>query len=623
MRLYSIRAALLAAAALIALPAYAQESDEIIVVTGAPAPTKTDDLPAAITVIDTDEARARGAVALDQALADVPGLQTPRAGPIGQQSSIFSGGFESNHTLVLFDGVRIDDPSTPESIFDAGQDTLGDARGVEVVQGPLSSLYGSGALGGVVNILPRRGGEGILNPRMEIAAGSFDTLIANTGAAGALGRFRYALNAEAYTSAGYDIVPTRISTHSGEKDGAEITTLTGVFDYALTDSLAIDLLLRQREARVDYDPGLFGDISENPEAEIESDTNLWRLGATWTLNDALSLRLTGGALETDRVTSDFGIDGDAYHGDRDFADIAATWNVADWTVLLGAQTEDESIAAVSYGSPVIGAQEHWGAYIAAQGALGPIELTAALRQDDFDGFGQATTWRAGATYPIGDAARLYASYGTSYRAPSLFERFAPFYGNASLNPESAKTWEIGADARVALFGRSDGLEVGTLYRSSEVEDLIGFVGFAYGNVDRADIEYAEARFTIRPTDWLNARVVYAQTDAVNAATGSALQRRPEEAWSAELNAEHGPFTGQIAWRQVGSRLDTVYNDAGFWSGVGEVEAYDVLRASASWAMSEEVKLYIAADNVLDETYEPVNGFAGAPASVLVGIRVTP
>lgn len=623
MRLYSIRAALLAAAALIALPAYAQESDEIIVVTGAPAPTKTDDLPAAITVIDTDEARARGAVALDQALADVPGLQTPRAGPIGQQSSIFSGGFESNHTLVLFDGVRIDDPSTPESIFDAGQDTLGDARGVEVVQGPLSSLYGSGALGGVVNILPRRGGEGILNPRMEIAAGSFDTLIANTGADGALGRFRYALNAEAYTSAGYDIVPTRISTHSGEKDGAEITTLTGVFDYALTDSLAIDLLLRQREARVDYDPGLFGDISENPEAEIESDTNLWRLGATWTLNDALSLRLTGGALETDRVTSDFGIDGDAYHGDRDFADIAATWNVADWTVLLGAQTEDESIAAVSYGSPVIGAQEHWGAYIAAQGALGPIELTAALRQDDFDGFGQATTWRAGATYPIGDAARLYASYGTSYRAPSLFERFAPFYGNASLDPESAETWEIGAEARIALFGRDDGVEIGALYRSSEVEDLIGFVGFAYGNVDRADIEYAEARFTIRPTDWLNARVVYAQTDAVNAATGAALQRRPEEARSAELNAEHGPFTGQIAWRQVGSRLDTVYNDAGFWSGVGEVQAYDVLRASASWAMSEEVKLYIAADNVLDETYEPVNGFAGAPASVLVGIRVTP
>lgn len=623
MRLYFTRAALLAAASLIALPAYAQETDEVIVVTGAPAPTAASNLPAAVTVIDADEARARGAIALDQALADVPGIQVPRTGPIGQQTSIFSGGFESNHTLVLFDGVRIDDPSTPESIFDAGQDTLGDARSIEIVQGPLSSLYGSGALGGVVNILPRRGGEGAINPRLEVAAGSFDTLIANAGADGALGRFRYALNAEGYTSEGYDIVPERISTHTGEKDGADIATFTGVFDYAVTDSLSVDLLLRQREANVGYDPGLFGDINENPEAEIESDTALWRLGATWALNDALSLRVSGGALETDRVTSDFGVSGDEYHGDRDFADVTATWDVAAWTLLLGAQIEDESIVAVNFGSPVVGDQEHWGAYLAAQGAIGPIEVTGAVRQDDFDGFGQETTWRAGAAYPIGEAARIYASYGTSYRAPSLFERFVPFFGNASLDPESAETWEIGADARVALFGRRDGLELGALYRSSEIEDLIGFVGWSYGNVDRADIEYAEARVTLRPTDWLSARVVYAQTDAVNAATGVALQRRPEEAWSAELNAEHGALSGQIAWRQVGARRDTIYNDGGFWSGVGEVEAYDILRASASWAISEEVKLYIAADNVLDETYEPVNGFAGAPANILVGIRVTP
>ena len=623
MRLYFTKAALLAAASLTALPAFAQESDELIVVTGAPAPVAAESLPASVTVIDAADARARGELSLDQALAEAPGLQVPRSGPIGQQTSIFSGGFESNHTLVLFDGVRIDDPSTPESVFDAGQDTLGDARSIEIVQGPLSALYGSGALGGVVNVLPRRGGEGALNPRLEVAAGSFDTLTANAGADGTLGRFRYALNAEGYTSEGYDIVPERIATHDGEKDGADIATLTGVFDYALTNSLAVDLLLRQREARVDYDPGIFGDIAENPESEIQSDTALWRLGASWALSDALSVRLSGGALETDRVASDFGVTGDEYHGDRDFADFTATWSITpNWTLLLGAQTEDETIEAVSFGSPVTGEQEHWGAYVATQGALGPIDVTAAIRQDDFDGFGQETTWRAGAAYPIGETARIYASYGTSYRAPSLFERFVPFYGNAALDPESAETWEVGGDARFALFGQTDGLELGALYRSSQLEDLIGF-GATYINVDRAEIEYAEARFALRPTDWLTARVSYANTDAVNAATGVALARRPEEAWSAALAAEHGAFSGQISWRQIGSRLDTTYDDFGFWAGTAEVEAYDVVRASAAWAVNEEVKLYIAADNVLDETFEPVNGFAGAPASVLLGIRVTP
>lgn len=624
MRLYLTKAALLAAVSLAAQPAFAQESDDLIVVTGAPAPIAIENLPAAAVVIDVDDARVRGDISLDQALADVPGLQVPRSGPIGQQTSIFSGGFESNHTLVLFDGVRIDDPSTPESVFDAGQDTLGDARSIEIVQGPLSALYGSGALGGVVNILPRRGGEGALNPRLEIAGGSFDTLTANAGADGTLDRFRYALNAEGYTSEGYDIVPERIATHDGEKDGADITTLTGVFDYALTDSLAVDLLLRQREARVDYDPGIFGNIAENPGAEIQSDTALWRLGASWALSDALSLRLSGGALETDRVSSDFGVAGDEYHGDRDFADFSATWSITpEWTLLLGAQNEDENIEAVSFGSPVTGEQEHWGAYIATQGVLGPLDVTAAIRQDDFDGFGEEFTWRAGAAYPIGEAARLYASYGTSYRAPSLFERFVPFYGNAALDPERAETWEIGGDARFALFGQTEGLELGALYRASEIEDLIGFAGFAYGNVDHAEIAYAEARIALRPTDWLTARVSYANTDAVDVATGVALLRRPEEAWSATLAAERGAFSGQISWRQIGSRLDTTYDDFGFWAGTAEVEAYDIVRASAAWAVNDEVKLYIAADNVLDETYEPVNGFAGAPASLLVGIRVTP
>ena len=623
MRLSFTHAALFAAVSLSALPAFAGEAEELVIVTGTPRPSTVEALPAEVDVIDTDAAREHGALSLDQALSAVPGLQAPRAGPIGQQSSVFSGGFESNHTLVLFDGVRIDDPSTPESVFDAGQDTLGDASRIEIVQGPLSSLYGSGALGGVVNIIPRRGGAGAINPRFEFATGSFGTVLANAGADGTLGHFRYALNAEGYGSDGYDIVPERIATHTGEKDGADITTLTGAFDYALSDRIGLDLLLRRRLANVAYDPGFFGDIGENPEAETESETALWRAGATWAANDALSLRLSGGALATDRITSDAGVTGDEYHGDRDFADFTGTWSTSGWTVLFGAQTENEQINAVSFGSPVVGEQEHWGVYVAAQGAVGAFEVTSAIRQDDFDGFGSEVTWRAGAAYRLGETARLYASYGTSYRAPSLFERFVPFYGSATLAPESAETWEAGANARFAMFGQPDGLELTALYRSSEVDDLIGFVGFTYGNVDRAEIDYAEARIAVRPTDWLTARVVYANTDAVNAATGVALQRRPRDAWSAELVAESGRFSGQIAWRQVGVRLDTTYNDLGIWSGVSEVGAYDILRASASWTVTDAVRLYIAADNLLGERYEPVNGFAGTPANVLVGVRVTP
>lgn len=620
-RSLTFKAAVLAASSLSALPAFAEEPE--IVVTATRTATDAQDLPAAVTLIDVTAARARGQVTLDQALEAVAGLQIPRAGPIGQQTSIFSGGFESNHTLVLFDGVRLDDAATPEGVFDAGQDLLGDAARIEVVQGPMSALYGSAALGGVINVLPRRGGEGAFNPRLEAAAGSFNTLSATLGADGALGRLRYAITGEGYASDGYDTVPERISTHTGEDDGAEINTLTGVFDLELTDAFALDLLLRQRDALAEYDPGLFGNIDDSPFSEIESQTALWRLGATWSPLGALSLRASAGVLETRRESRDDGVLGDAYRGERRFADVSGEWRVGDWTLIGGGSLQDESIEAVSFGSPITGAQEQWGAYVGVQGALGPVDLTGALRHDDYEGFSGETTWRAGASLDIAGVVRLYGAFGTSFRAPSLYERFVPFFGAAGLRPESATTWETGAQARLSLFGRDDGLELAALYRASEIEDLIGFFGFSYANVAEAEIDYAEARVGMRPLSWLRASVTYANTHARDGATDVALARRPRHAWSAELAMEHGPFAAELSWREVGARLDTVYDNAGFWSGTGRVEAYELLRASASWEVSESVSLYIAGENVLDETYEAVNGFAGAPASVLVGVRVTP
>ncbi|HRP11870.1 MAG TPA: TonB-dependent receptor [Terricaulis sp.] len=618
--LFTFKAALLAASAL-ALPAHAQEED--IIVTGTRTPAPASQLPAAVTVIDIDRARERGEITLDQALAQAPGIQAPRTGPIGQQTSIFSGGFESNHTLVLFDGVRLDDASTPEGVFDAGQDLLGDAARIEVVQGPMSALYGSGALGGVVNVLPRRGGDGAFNPRFEAAAGSFDTLTATLGADGTLGAFRYAVTAEGYGSEGYDTVPERISTHNGEKDGADIATFTGVFDWALSETLSLDLLLRQRDATVEYDPGIFGNIDENLFTEIASESALWRVGATWAPSAALTLRVRGGGLDTDRETSDAGVLGDVYYGERRFADASADWRLGDWTLSVGGQAEEEKINAVSYGSPIVGAQEQWGAFAGVQGAVGALSLTGVVRHDDYEGFGGETTWRAGAAYDIAGLVRVYGAYGTSFRAPSLYERFVPFFGAAGLRPESATSWEAGADASFALFGQENGLELGALYRSSEIEDLIGFFGFTYANVDEAEIEYAEARATLRPLPWLSASVRYGNTDARDASTDVALARRPRHAWSAEIGVEHGPFAAQLDWREVGSRLDTTYDNAGFWAGTGRVEAYNILRLSASWAVSDSVRLYAAGDNVLDETYEAVNGFAGAPASIMVGVRIAP
>lgn len=605
--------------ACIAAPAWAEEGEEIVVtVTRAPAAARM--LPATVDVIDLKT--TPDGFTLDRALEEVIGLQIPRTGPVGQQASIFSGGFESNHTLVLFDGVRLDDPATPESVFDAGQTTLGDAERVEVVQGPMSALYGSSAVGAVINVLPRRGGEAPFNPRFAASFGSFGTMTTTLGVDGAVGVLRYAATAESYVSEGFDIVPARIATYTGERDGGEIASFTAVFDIALNERLAADLLFRRRRARVDFDPGLFGNIAESPHAIIQSDSALWRLGAKWT-GETFTARVTGGGLETDRRQSEARHPGDSYVGARRFVDATLQTGWAGWTVVLGAQGEQERIDAVSFGSPVVGEQEHGGVFAVAQRVFGPLSLSAAARRDSYEEFGAQTTWRAGAVWMPHERLRLYAAYGTAFRAPSLYERFVPFFGAAGLEPEHAQSAEAGGDATLPFWGRRDGFELRALYRTSQIEDLIGFFGFSYANVDRAEIDFAEARATLRPARWLSLGIVYANTDARDGATGTPLQRRPRHAWSAELLVRNGPFEAGLTWRETGARLDTVYDDLGLFAGVDRVAAYDLTRATASWRIGQTLQLFVAGDNLFDEVYEPVNGFAGAPRSVMAGIRVAP
>ncbi|MBC7767797.1 MAG: TonB-dependent receptor [Phycisphaerales bacterium] len=631
----AFKAAILAVTSLTTLPVHAQDDEELIV-TATRVPTPAERLPANVHVIDADEARSRGVTNISDALAEAPSLNIIRSGGFGQQSSVFAGGANSNHTLVLYDGLRLNDPSTPGSSFDTGQDTLAGLSRIEIVQGPMSAVFGSDAIGGVINILPRRGGEGPLNAQLDLAGGSFATLTASAGVDGTVGAFRYALTGEAFATGGYDLVPERMATHTGDADGAESATFTGAFDVALSPDLTADVLLRHREARADFDGFLYPPPSFNeqrvddPDLEIaKNDLSVARLGADWRINETLTLRTTAGALRQDREEADAGTTTASYFGERRFADLTLNWRTGDigalqnTSIVAGVEAQEE-IVRIDQGFAAIAAeQRHDGVFVTAQGDMDLLTLTAAARVDDFEGFGRTTTWRIGASYAVLQNTRVYAAYGTSFRAPTLYERFI-YFGDPGLDPETGSAWEAGADLRFSLFGRDGGAEFGALYRTQRIEDLIDFGPlFTYVNVDRADIESAEARIVLRPLSWLTGRASYVYTDARDALTGAALLRRPENAWAASLEARHGPLAAELAWRRVGARADQIYANDGFYQGVGESAAYDLVRASASWAFSPSVQAYVAADNLGDETYEPANGFAGAPRSILVGLRLRP
>jgi len=426
------------------------------------------------------------------------------------------------------------------------------------------------------------------------------------------------------------VIPARMSTHTGDPDGASMTTATGVFDLMLSDALSLDLLVRRRWAQSEFDAFAFDFTTfqeirtDDGDLEIaRNDLDLARLGATWRWGEAATLLASAGLLETDRAQADDGVETDAFEGERRFVDLTFAVEREAFELVIGAARETEEIDAVQFGSPIVAEQDQVGVFAALTGRWGIADVTGAVRVDEYDGFGSETTWRVGVNVRPLAGVRIYGAYGVSFRAPSLYERFT-FFGSPGLAPEEGETWEFGADAKYAVFGQDEGLALSLVYRSSDLTDMIDFgPAFTYVNIDEAELESAQARVRVRPLSWLQGEIAYVYTDARDAVSDAPLLRRPENAWRASLEGDWGALRGTLSWRRVGERADILYADDGVFIGTGVTPAYDVVRASLAFDVADGASVSIAADNLFDEAYEPANAFAGAPRSVMVRLRLSP
>ncbi|RYI99528.1 MAG: TonB-dependent receptor, partial [Acetobacteraceae bacterium] len=210
----------LAAAALANNPAQAQQAIPDTIVTATRVPTPAERVPAAITVITRQDIEERGYQSLAEALTAVPGINLVGQGGLGGQTSAFTRGTNSSHTLVLLDGVPINDASTPAGAFNFGQDLLGNLDRIEVVRGPAASLYGSAALGGVINLVTRQAPQGkVFAPFGEIAGGSNSTVRGNLGATGRVEAFDYLFSGQSLSTRGSNALAPRLQTTNGERDG--------------------------------------------------------------------------------------------------------------------------------------------------------------------------------------------------------------------------------------------------------------------------------------------------------------------------------------------------------------------------------------------------------------------
>jgi vitamin B12 transporter len=625
-----------------------------VVVTATRVPTLTESIPAGVSVITRATIEARGYTTLADALSAVPGLHIVPAGGPGGVASVFVRGTNSGHVLVLRDGIPVNDPSDPGGQFNFGVDPLGDVDRIEVVRGPMAGLYGSGAIGGVINLITRHG-EGKPRVTGELAYGLPRAVQGAVGLSGSLGKFDYNLNVAHRDDAGFDTTPQRESVHTGARNPYRATTASVDLGYSPVPGTRVSLYLRGRSARFNLDD--VGYPAFDSTRYTGADDNAFgRLQVRSLLFDGrLETRLALAQLWSDRhyvqpleAADPSQASGDTkYRGRRTRLQWDNTLHLPDYRFATGtallfgySHTEDSSRSLVAtssggfaYASRVAASGHGDAGHLGVQTTLARrLTFTADLRADSGSFGGSALTWRSGAVLALPELwSHVKFAYGTSFRAPSLFDLFGVdntgYVGNPALKPERAAGWEAGLTVDMPGFGRPDFASVGVTYFDNRITDLITtvfnatYTAATSANVSRARTRGVESSLTLRPASWIEMVMSYTYTDARDLTTGARLLRRPQNA--AALNARLTPLPGlSIAPELIytGPFTDYLVDDAGFPAGIGRAKSGLVANLTVTQELRKGLTLFIDARNLGGSRFEPASGYQMPGPQVLAGVR---
>ncbi len=646
MRVMAVTAALLTAT-----PAFADD----IVVTATRIPTPVEDIPAGVTVIDRQTIEQRDYTTLTDALAAVPGVHVSQSGGPGGNASVFVRGTDSNQVLVLRDGMPINDAADASGAFNFGVDTLADVERIEVIRGPMASLYGSGAIGGVINLISRQGHEPGLHITTDLDSGYPAQVQGNVVASGVDGTIDYAAIFQGEAQRGYDTIPQRMSIYRGVADPFRTAIATLNLGYTPVEGTRLSLFLRARRAAFGFN-NLGSPTFDDANATGQDDQVLGRIG--------VSSKLFGGTYETNafigrlqqdrRYSEDLNLadpnlqtDDSRYHSYRTdlqwnntvhLDDLGHVPGLAGSDLTFGYEHTADNVK-VRVDSSFLGSpfMQNAKAYMRDDAVHAGLQTTVLQRvtvtgqvRQDWVAANAPFTWRLGAVLDAPEiATKLKAAYGTAFRAPSLFDRYGVdsfgYIGNPNLKPESAQGWEAGFVTTLPAFGRRDALSFGATYFNEQVQNLIvaTFVPVDTAvNIGSAHLQGVETELTFRPARWLTVQAQWTFTDAQNADTGSQLLRRPQN--TASVNAAITPMPGLTIAPELlytGAFKDFLIDNNGFSTDVGTSQQGLIVNLTVTYDVAPNMQLYGTARNLFYSRFEPVNGYQAPGPVALVGIRV--
>ncbi|MDO8282515.1 MAG: TonB-dependent receptor [Thermodesulfovibrionia bacterium] len=563
-----------------------------------------------VIVIKSEDIKKMNTQFVSDVLKGISELNVVQNGGAGKQAAIVLRGGNTEHTLVMIDGVKV--KSTTTGTFDFSSLNVDDIERIEIVKGPQSTIYGSEAMAGVINIITRKG-KGTPKISASFETGSYGTYKPSATVSGGYMGLGYRLTGTYFTTDGISA-----AKKGTEKDGYKNASVSGKLNFSPTDKADIEVSGKYYYDRSDLDAFGSDDLNYVQHGNHHMLSGKGRLYLFDIWEQVLSLSTVEDSLKyKDPDTS------------WNNADIITGMKTIDWqnnfyisdayTFTFGAEYRKEAGENKGIFDETV---DNKALYLNNKAKLfnDDLVINAGLRIDDHETFGDETTYRIGGIYNIRQAAlTVKASYGTGFRAPTLNELFYndPWgsSGNLNLSPEKSSSWEIGLEKEII----KDRASATVTYFDQKYDDLIDWVETPPGswlyspkNISKAAVKGLEAGVSVKVIEDVTVRSSYTYLDTEDKETGERLRRRPKDKAGISVEYSGGPVALFAEYTFVGK----VYDSA----SVGHLGSYSIVNLSGSYKLRKDTSFFARVDNLFDEDYSTAGGYSTPGLSAYAGIK---
>lgn len=611
-----------------------------IVVTATRLETPAREVGSSVSVISGEELERFKREFILEALRESVGISVAQNGGPGEAASVFLRGANSEHTLVLLDGVALNDPINPSRSADLAHIYFDNIDRVEILRGPQSPLYGSDALAGIVNIITKRG-RGPARWTLSSSGGSYGTYSGQAGVSGSSDRIDYALGLSGFTTRGVSAA-SALRPGNSEKDGYRNLSFSGRIGVSLRKDLELEVIGRAVSAKTDIDNfgGAFGDDPNNRQDYRSLFFKAQVRGLL--LNNRWEQRLAVSVIDSRRTHEN--PPDDLHPLESESGVFKGRLVTLDWQNNIFVHASNTVTTGMELRQEQGESEYHYSSFGQDFPSLFPLQsagtvglyvqdslrladrffAAAGVRFDHHSRAGDALTYRLAPAYIFpSTGTKIRASLATGFKAPSLYQLYAPStiygpIGNRGLKPEKVLGWDAGVD-QSWYDGR---LRASLTYFRNDFKNLIDF-SFTQGyvNIGRAESRGVEAEVEVRPQRELSLSLLYTHLDARDIITGQSLLRRPRNTLSVIICYDFlSRWTASLSFDYAGNRRDVDYS--AFPSVPVSLSPYSLLNGVVTFLAGPNLQLFARVDNAFNARYEMVFGYGTLGFSLQMGARLS-